>query len=114
MSNAFYADQQLTELFGKRPEGIPLLDAFELGWACPVNPKHKITFSEFKAHIWCYSCQRDYFTLLCPKRMNPFISEDILREETEMMAPLMAKWTLWKYRNLTPKLLATLSNPYNP
>ena len=106
--NNIYTDQQLTELFGRRIEGIPLLDAQELGWACPVNPKHKITFSEFKAHIWCFDCLMDYFTLLCPKQMNPFTTENILREETEMMAPLMAKWTLEKYRNLTSESLATL------
>ena len=106
--NNIYTDKQLTELFGRRCEGIPLLDAAELGWSCPVNPKHRITFSEFRAHIWCYDCNMDFFTLLCPKQMNPFTTENILREETEHMLPFMRFWTLEKYRDITPELLAML------
>jgi len=27
---------------------------------CPNNPDHKITWSEFENHIWCYDCKEDF------------------------------------------------------
>ena len=106
--NNIYTDWELSDLFGKRPEGQPLFEPAELGWVCPINPSHEITWSEFSAHLWCYDCLMDYFTLLCPKQMNPFTTENILKEETVLMAPLMEFWTLEKYQHLTPELLQTL------
>lgn len=28
---------------------------------CPCGKGHKITYSEFEKHIWCYTCEKDYF-----------------------------------------------------
>ena len=31
----------------------------DLDLFCPKNEKHKITWSEYEQHIWCYDCQQD-------------------------------------------------------
>ena len=99
--NKFYTDIELESLFGRRPtDGIPLFGAMELGWVCPIEHDHYIDWSEFKDHIWCYDCSKDFFTLLCPKRMNPYTTESILEEEIESVAALVAEWTLEKYKGL--------------
>lgn len=28
---------------------------------CPRGKRHKIDYSEFESHIWCYKCEKDYF-----------------------------------------------------
>jgi hypothetical protein len=28
---------------------------------CPRGIRHKIEYSEFEKHIWCYTCEKDYF-----------------------------------------------------
>ena len=101
--NDFYSDSELGNLFGLRPNGIAIFEPIELGWLCPVDKHHETTWSEFKQHIWCYQCEKDYFTLLCPKKMNPFTTAEILKKETEAVADEMAKWSLEKYRNLKHK-----------
>ena len=104
--NKFHTDEELKALFGMRigePSLFGLIALFEpaeLGWCCPKNKKHEIAWSEFTSHIWCYDCLEDFFTLLCPKAMNPSTTETILREETEKMAPLMSKWTIEKYKEM--------------
>lgn len=97
--NKFYTDKELESLFGRRPtDGIPLFDAMELGWVCPKDSEHHITWSEFRGHVYCYLCEVDYYTLLCSKRMNPYTTESVLREETERVAELMNEWTLERYK----------------
>jgi len=97
--NDFYSDKQLKKLFGMRPSGIAIFEPMELGWVCPIKPEHEIGWSEFNKHIWCYQCKKDYFTLLCPKQMNPFTTKRILQKEIEQMAKEISKWTLEKYKN---------------
>jgi len=100
MSNDFFIDEQLKEKFGMRPtNGMSLFLPIELGWVCPIDEHHETTWSEFVDHIWCYDCQKDYFTLLCPKIVNPFTSEEIVAKEMARMKPLMDQWTLEKYKN---------------
>lgn len=103
--NNFYSDVELEKLFGKRKTGgTPLFEPQELGWNCPINKKHLLTFSEFNEHLWCYNCEKDYFSLLCPKGMNSYTTLTILKEETKKMLPLMKKWSLKKYKYLRKKL----------
>lgn len=101
--NDFYSDAELGNLFGLRKEGIALFEPMELGWVCPINKKHDITWSEFNQHIWCYECEKDYFTLLCPKEINPFTTPEILKKETVQVTNEMRKWTIDKYKSLKAK-----------
>lgn len=88
-------------MFGFRPtDCIILFDAMELGWVCPKDKNHRITWSEFKDHVWCYQCKKDYFTLLCPKKMNPFTTEMILAKEIHNVKKIKKGWTLDRYQKL--------------
>lgn len=53
---------------------IPIDFPEELGYACPYNPKHSITWSEYQAHIWCYDCKRDYPSCFCKDNLEDMIS----------------------------------------
>jgi hypothetical protein len=100
LSNDFFTDEQLKEKFGMRPtDGIPLFSPIELGWICLIDEHHETTWSEYQSHLWCYDCQKDYFTLLCPKIVNPYASEKVVAEEMASLKPLMDQWTLEKYKN---------------
>jgi len=70
----------------------------ELGWICPKSSGHYITWSEFVSHIWCYQCERDFFTLLCPKQINPYTTWKVLEYEMIAVAPEVAEWTLERYK----------------
>lgn len=35
-------------------------DPLSFGMRCPRG-RHKIEWSEFERHIWCYRCEKDYF-----------------------------------------------------
>jgi len=107
--NDFFQDKQLEQIFGKRPTAgaIALFEPIELGWVCPVCPEKKnynITWSEFVDHIWCYNCQKDFFTLLCPKKMNPYTTERVLEYERQSVCEKMEFWTIEKYKNLKDKV----------
>lgn len=104
--NNFYTDKQLETLFGQRGEGTALFEPVELGWLCPEDENHLVTWSAWNQHIWCLDCELDYFTLLCPKRYirtHPQ-SQSVVEEEIEKMRPLMKKWTLKKYREMGTKI----------
>ena len=101
MSNDFYTDAELEELFGKREvvKGIVLFDPIELGWVCPNDKHHMTTWSEFEGHIWCYACEMDWFTLLCNRIVNPFTTEKVVRRESNKLKEEVSKWTIERYKN---------------
>jgi hypothetical protein len=43
--------KKLTECYVCNPIALELY--------CPVDPEHKITWSEYEEHIWCYDCVKD-------------------------------------------------------
>lgn len=101
MSNDFFTDDQLKEKFGMRPTGgTPLFAPIELGWVCPINDHHETEWSEFRDHLWCYDCEKDYFILICPKIVNPYASEEVVADEMASLKPLMDQWTLERYKAL--------------
>jgi len=57
--NDRHSDKELEELFGMRHTGTSIDEPQELGYRCPEGHSH-ITWSEFKSHIWCYVCEKDY------------------------------------------------------
>jgi len=60
MANDKYADDELAKKYGRREEGgNPIDEPQELGYRCPKGHAN-ITWSEFKEHMWCYECKKDY------------------------------------------------------
>jgi len=55
-------DKELAVEFGMRGSGTPLFEPQEIGYRCPKGHSN-ITWSEFKKHIWCYTCKKDYHSL---------------------------------------------------
>ena len=53
-------EKRLKKKFGmRRADGNPLFEPQELGYRCSKGHSY-ITWSEFKEHIWCYECKKDY------------------------------------------------------
>lgn len=103
MANNIYTDKELTRIFGKRAlKGTPLFEPQELGWVCPEG-HFSLAWSEFRRHIWCYVCKKDYFSFLCKKEMNPHTTERILHVEREKLRKELDEWTIEKYRALKPQ-----------
>ena len=59
MSNERYSDDELRMRYGERGDGSAIFEPQELGYRCPKGHSH-ITWSEFKKHIWCFKCEKDY------------------------------------------------------
>jgi len=50
----------------RRGEGIAIFEPTEMGYLCPE--KHRasdLSWSEFKDHIWCCVCEKDYKSADC-------------------------------------------------
>lgn len=65
MANDRMSDDELKETYGLRNEGKSaniLFEPQEMGYRCPKGhgSGEGITWSEFKEHIWCYRCEKDY------------------------------------------------------
>lgn len=72
MSSPRLTDRELEQQFGRRPTGQPFDYPQELGYICPKEHGGDwLAWSEFKEHIWCYKCKKDYhYALDCQlKRM---------------------------------------------
>jgi hypothetical protein len=64
MASLTLTDEQLAQNYGYRdsPGRVVILDEpSELGYRCPRgHSMGQITWSEFKDHIWCCVCNKDY------------------------------------------------------
>lgn len=62
MASPTLTDKQLEKEYGRRPTGGTALDyPCELGYRCPEGHIGDIlAWSEFKDHIWCPKCNKDY------------------------------------------------------
>ena len=61
MSSPTLTDEQLEKEYGRRPEGQAVDYPQELGYICPKgHGGDYLTWSEFKEHIWCWECGKDY------------------------------------------------------
>ena len=61
MPSITLTDVQLAKEYGKRQSGQPLDEPQELGYVCPKgHTGDYLTWSEFKEHIWCFKCKKDY------------------------------------------------------
>lgn len=67
---------RIKKRFGMRESGYAIFLFFpqELGYRCPKGHSN-LTFSEFKEHIWCFTCKKDYHyakdCVLIKDKFNP-------------------------------------------
>lgn len=70
----------------KRPEeGIPLFEPDELGYLCPNNHKHQITWSEYKRHIWCFQCKEDIPSKECHLKKPDWMDDEEWKRRLESL-----------------------------
>lgn len=59
-------NERVGKVMGFRQAGCVILDSpFEMGFCCPVDRNHGVTWSEYKAFIFCYGCNKDYPSVVC-------------------------------------------------
>ena len=51
--------KQFKKKYGMRGRGTCIFFPQEFGYRCPKG-HHNLQWSEFKEHIWCYECKKDY------------------------------------------------------
>lgn len=82
MASPTLTDEQLNSQYGRRAEGQPLFEPYELGYRCPQDHKGAlITWSEFNEHIWCYQCQLDYPSKDCPMQRPGWMKPEEFKAE---------------------------------
>lgn len=58
-------NKKLEKKFGLRKTAMmSLFEPMEYGYRCPKGHS-AITWSEYKEHIWCYKCRKDYYYADC-------------------------------------------------
>ncbi len=80
-------DKQLREQFGIRLGGQPFDYPGELGYRCPEgHTGDYLNWSEFREHIWCYKCQKDYhYALDCRLKRMCWMSDEQWKEFIERL-----------------------------
>jgi len=72
MANNRMTDEQLAEKYGRRSGGQPIDEPSELGYRCPRgHHMNDVMWSEFKEHIWCRVCKKDYHYAQDCRMMRP-------------------------------------------
>ena len=84
MSSPTLTDEQLEKEYGRRdlPLGAVIFDyPQELGYICPKGHGDYLTWSEFKDHIWCYECHKDYhYATDCQLRRMCWMNDEQWRD----------------------------------